>query len=273
MYAISIPVTARSARGNILRTTQCAFLCLLAMLLARPLKAQETALVTGHPGWAPYTWQHDASLVGIGAELAEIVFKDIGIKAVVKPAGNWARVQSEVANGNIDVIASAYMTDERKQLFVFPAVPYLEDTNVVWVMKGKEFPFKKWDDLIGKKGTALKGESYGAKFDQFIKDKASMQWVDRASANFQNLKSGGADYYPFSVHGGKIQAQRAGLDGKVEHLDEVISKEGVYFAIGKKSRFVKFAPQLEDAIKKRIADGTLTRLEKKYVALAAEEKE
>jgi polar amino acid transport system substrate-binding protein len=60
-----------------------------------------------------------------------------------------------------------------------------------------------------------------------------------------------------------------GFDGKIEHLPEVLSTEGTYIAISRKSRLIKHMPQIEAAIAKMRADGTIDRLVKKYVDLAS----
>lgn len=242
---------------------------LAVLLLSGNVRAEEVLFASGHPAWPPFSWQQGEQIVGIGPELVEILFNDLGIKVASNAIGNWKRVQLEAEAGRVDLIVSLYQTEERKKYVVYPLTPYFEDVNVLWVKKGKAFTFNKWDDLIGKNGTALLGESYGQQFDQFIKDKLTMERVNKPFQNLQKLEMGRSDYYPFSLYGGEIQVRQLGFDGKIEHLPEVISKENVYFGISKKSHFIKYLPQLEAAIEKRRADGTVERLVRKYIALAA----
>ncbi len=60
-----------------------------------------------------------------------------------------------------------------------------------------------------------------------------------------------------------------GFEGKIEHLPEVLSTEGTYIAISRKSRLIKHMPQIEASIARLRADGTIDRLVKKYVDLAS----
>jgi polar amino acid transport system substrate-binding protein len=117
----------------------------------------------------------------------------------------------------------------------------MEDVNVLWVARGKEFPFQQWGDLVGKKGTALLGESYG-----------------------QGLAMGRSDYYPFSLHGGMIQIKQMDLESRITYLEKPISAESIYIAISKKSKFLPYLPRIEAAIQARRADGTVDRLIRKH---------
>ncbi|GAB2842440.1 transporter substrate-binding domain-containing protein [Pseudoduganella ginsengisoli] len=226
-------------------------------------------MASGHPDWPPYSWQQGDRIVGAGAELADLIFRDIGITLDFKAQGNWKRTQAEAEHGKIDVIVSAYRTAGRLRYLAYHATPFAEDANVVWVMRGKEFPFNRWEDLIGRHGTAMLGESYGEQFDRFIAERLNVSRVSSALLNVKKLEAGHADYYPFSLYGGEIQLRRFGYQGQVVSLPGVISTEGVYIAIARTSPLMRYLPQLEQAVRQRRADGTVERLLRAYVERAA----
>lgn len=238
--------------------------CGLACGLACGAVAAEAVKLTGHPNWPPFSWQRGDKIVGIGPDLAEIVFRDIGLAVVSVPSGNWKRAQAQTAAGAADVLAAAYRTSERLATLAYPATPYMQDINVIWVQAGKQFPFRRWEDLIGKHGTAMLGESYGQQFDDFIKEKLQIEWVSTPGQSLQKLVLGRVDYYPFSLHGGKIQVREFGYSGRIAHLEMPISTEDIYFAISRKSKYAKYLPQLDAAIAARKADGTVGRLIRKH---------
>jgi polar amino acid transport system substrate-binding protein len=236
----------------------------LALALAWPARSAEPVKLGGHPNWPPFSWQRGDKLVGIGPDLAEIVFRDVGLAVVNRRGGNWKRAQAQAAFGAIDVLVAAYRTDERAIYLAYPATPYMQDINVVWVLLGKEFPFQRWEDLVGKHGTAMLGESYGQQFDDFIKRSLQIDRVSTPSLSLQKLAMGRADYYPFSLHGGHIQLSQLGYSGRIVPLPTPISTEDVHIAISRKSRFVTYLPQIDAAIAARRADGTLERLIRKH---------
>ncbi|MES2296568.1 MAG: transporter substrate-binding domain-containing protein [Pseudomonadota bacterium] len=230
----------------------------------------DLAKATGHPNWPPFSWQNGNKIVGIGPELLDIIFHELGIGVDCSAAGNWKRAQAQAKVGAVDIIVAAYLTEERNQYLAYPAQPFMNDANVVWVARERPFPFHKWEDLIGRSGTAMLGESYGEKFDRFIKDSLHIEWVSAPTQSLRMLDAGRVSYYPFSLYGGQIQVQQMGLAGRIVNLPDVISTEGTYIAISRKSRFLKYLPQIEAAMARLRADGTVERLTKKYVALAAQ---
>ena len=238
--------------------------CGLSLAAAMPAAALEPARLTGHPHWPPFSFQSGDKLVGIGPELAAIVFKDAGLNVISAPSGNWKRAQAQVEFGAADVLVAAYRTDERLRFLAYPRTPFMEDVNVVWVSKGKEFTFRRWDDLIGKNGTAMLGESYGQGFDQHIRSKLKMEWVSTPAQALQKLALGRADYYPFSLHGGMVQVREFGFSGRITHLATPIASENVYIAISRKSPYLQYLPRIEAAIAARRADGTVDRLIRKH---------
>ena len=237
---------------------------IMLLALALPALAAEPVKLTGHPNWPPFSSQRGDRIVGIGADLAEIVFRDAGLTVVSVPSGNWKRAQAQVAAGVIDVLVAAYRTTERTRTLAYPATPYMQDINVIWVPEGKQFPFRRWEDLVGKHGTAMLGESYGQQFDDYIKKNLQMEWVSTPEQSLHKLALGRVDYYPFSLHGGQIQLRQYGYEGRIAHLPMPISTEDIYIAISKKSKYLKYLPQLEAAIAARRADGTVERLIRKH---------
>ncbi len=248
----------------LIRVLRAMFVCCL--LAAAGARAQEGPVkVTGHPNWPPFSWQEGDRIAGIGPDLAAIIFKDLGLAIESASSGNWKRAQAQAAVGEVDVLVAAYRTAERERSLAYPATPYMADVNVVWVRRGKEFPFRQWEDLIGKHGTAMLGESYGQAFDAFIRDRLQMEWVSTPTQNLSKLAMGRVDYYPFSLHGGKIQVSQLGFSDRITHLPQAISTENVYFAVSRKSRFLKYLPQIEAAVAARRADGTVERLIRKHM--------
>jgi polar amino acid transport system substrate-binding protein len=245
---------------------RCLAIACCAMLAPGAAHAaeREVVTITGHPNWPPFSYQQQGRIEGIGAELATIVLKDIGFEVQSQTSGNWKRAQAQAEAGAVDVIVGAYKTSERLAYLAYTTTPYMDDVNVLWVARGATFQFRQWEDLIGKRGTAMLGESYGERFDGFIKDKLQMEWVSTPAQSLQKLVLGRADYYPFSLYGGKVQVKELGFSGRVEHLPQPLSTESIYICVSKKSKFASYLPQIEAAVAKRRADGTVERLVRKY---------
>jgi polar amino acid transport system substrate-binding protein len=72
--------------------------------------------------------------------------------------GTWADAQAAARDGKADMIFGIYYNDERATYLDYVQPAFIFDPVVVFV-KGKEFPFKGQDHLIGKKGVTNQGES------------------------------------------------------------------------------------------------------------------
>jgi polar amino acid transport system substrate-binding protein len=257
--------------GQTMRQLLCWLFFMFAASALAQVQAGEVLIASGHPNYPPFSWQRGEQIVGIGVELTEMIFSDVGIAVTFPARGNLKRVQNDAANGSIDVIVGIYKTLDRTQYLSYPDQPYLDDISVAWVRKDRAFTFDKWGDLIGKRGTALLGESYGKDFDDFIARYLQMDWVSMPLQNLKKLDAGRSDYYPFSLYGGTLQLKRYGFEDRIEYLPNAISKQGVYIAVSKKSIYTNRLDDISRAIQKRGADGTIDRLVRKYLQLAAEE--
>ncbi len=82
----------------------------------------------------------------------------------------WKRAQLHAETGK-GGIAHFSKTEEREALFDYSHVVYGDRIELV-VLKGKEFPFKQFQDLKGKRVGAKFGASFGQKVDAFFASNA-----------------------------------------------------------------------------------------------------
>ncbi|WP_018693757.1 substrate-binding periplasmic protein [Algicola sagamiensis] len=242
-----------------------AIIGVLFLLNSPSVLGQGVLVASGHPEYPPSMWQEGNKIVGIGAELTKLIFEEHGITVQLVPFGNWKRVQQSAKDGKIDVIVGAYINEERKAYMHYPVNPYMDDPNVLWVLKGHIFPYNKWDDLISKEGAATLGESFGQDFDKFIKEKLSVSRVSKISQVFKLLEQKHVEYAPFGLYAGKIQAKKTGYHDKLEYIPKPVVSEGLYITLSKKSLFRDLLPQLEEGIMKYKENGTVEKLIDKYM--------
>jgi len=242
------------------------FIFIILMLFSINAYAGEVMTASGHPEYPPVMWKQGNEIIGIGPELMKMVFKPLGVTVNCPYKGDWDKVQDELKNGKIDALVGIYMTHERKAVMNFSR-PFTKDPVVIFVAKGKAFPFEKWDDLIGKKGVSTTGDSFGQEFDAFIAAKLDVKRSVTVEDNFNKLLSGQADYFIFAMYSGNFDAKKLGIVDKIEHLKKEASIENFYFAVSKKSRFAPLIPEANKRIEKLIKDGTVEKLIKKYTKI------
>src|SRR5688572_5663243 len=127
---------------------------------------RNTLVASGHPEWTPIMFQSGSAIDGVGPALAQKILDDAGVNVSFPHTGTWDQVQAKARTGEVDMLVAAYKTTERETYMVYSDA-YVTDPIAVYVARGRTFPFNSFDDLIGKRGIAMVGDSYGQAFDDF----------------------------------------------------------------------------------------------------------
>lgn len=220
-------------------------------------------IASGHPDWPPIMFQKDAEIIGAGPELVTLIFGDLGIKVESRYIGPWDVVQQKAKSGEVDVLVAAYKTVER-QTYMDYSIPYTTDPIIVNVKKGKAFTFNKWDDLIGKKGVVMTGDSYGQTFDDYLAQKLTTTKVNDSKQAFNLLKTEKADYFIYALYSAKKEIKNQGLTDVIEILPKYVGEENFYITISKKSPYLKYLPEINRLINQYKTEGTINNLLEKY---------
>ncbi len=221
------------------------------------------ALASGHPEWTPIMYQQDGQIVGAGPELVAKIFADLGLKVSFPASGTWDEVQAKAKSGDLDVLVAAYKTDERLTYMDYSDA-YTTDPIAVFVKTGSTFPFGNNEDLIGKHGVAMVGDSYGQRFDDFSAAKLEMTRVATNKEAFDMLSAGTADYFVYSLFAGEDYMKKQNMPGAYTALPTYVDEPNFYITVSKKSPYAKYLPQINERIAAYKADGTIAALVQKY---------
>jgi len=237
---------------------------LIGVTLVTFLNTKKSDFVaSGHPQWAPIMYQKNDSIVGAGPELVRKISEDLGFSISSKHEGSWDVVQDKMRTGDIDVIVAAYKTVERETYMDY-SIPYTVDPVSLFVAKGQEFVSENWDELIEKKGVVTVGDSYGEKFDNFIKEKLNVREVVTPDEAFELLKNREADYFVYALYSGENYITTNNMTDEIVALPTQVSAENFYITISKKSVLNSYLPQINLLIKKYTMDGTIEKLIAKH---------
>ena len=252
---------------------------ILALAVGCPAWAQgpgRVIRVTGNADYPPLTWQDrkdPEKVTGFAIELLELAFKDLGIQVAGTYVGPWARAQANVRTGQVDMLAGAYITEERQTYMDYVTPPFVMDPTVIFVRKGDPLKFERWEDLIGLKGGAPIGNSFGEKFDQFEKAYLDVERVPVLDQAFGKLLAGRSRYVVYGLYPGLAEAEAAGLRDKLSYLPDSVISEGLYFTISKKSPFD--TPEVRAYLSKKVKEFARQklpeRLMEKYLKLWREQ--
>lgn len=222
-------------------------------------------IASGHTEYPPFMWQEGDKIIGVGAELTAIIFGELDIDVESKYVGLWKRVQHEAEIGRVDVVVGIYKNEQRLRYLAYPDESYTPDPVVIFVQRGKAFPFTEWQDLIGKSGGSTMGESFGQDFDTYAQKNLDIHRTLRIEQGLQMLSLGRLDYVVYGLYPGRIKAIELGLKNKFDYLPKTVITPPAYQAFSKKSKFLKHLPYFNKRVAELKADGTIDKLIEKYM--------
>ncbi len=252
-----------------------AFACLFSLSLL-PLSAQGAkVLISSDPDYPPISWrdpEHPDRIIGVAIELVEMAFKELNIPVESRYVGPWRRTLYDAQAGKIDVVAGVYINEERKTYMEFVQPSVMDDPTVVFVMKGRGFPFEGWQDLIGRLGGARIGDSFGEEVDRRLQENLTIEWVPSFEMLYRKVEGERNQYFVYGLYPGMDAAEKMGIRSKLEHLKTPLVTEGIYIAISKKSPFLRYrdilGQKLHDYVERKVPD----LLVEKYLKISKSQK-
>lgn len=238
---------------------------MLGLAACNTAAPQRPLIASGHPDWPPVMYRENSHIDGVGPALAKMIFDDLGIPSEFNYAGPWDEVQAKAKSGEVDVLVAAYKTKARQEYMDYSEA-YVTDPLALYVKKGREFPFAKYADLIGKTGVGTVGDSYGQEFDDYIHAKLKFIRVDNDKEAFDLVASGQADYFVYSLYAAHEELKVQNRLEEFSALKHFVAEEPFYLTISKKSPYLKYLPEINRLMEKYKADGTVDRLLAKYKA-------
>jgi polar amino acid transport system substrate-binding protein len=243
------------------------FLCLsvfaalaLATHAAVAADACTKITATGHPYYPVISFKEGDKLAGAAPDLVAAIAKKLNVPLESKYMGSWEEAQKAARDGKADLIFGVYYNDARAKYLDYIKPAFMYDDVAIFVAKGKEFPFKDKNDLIGKKGVTNKGESYGNAFDAFMKDKLDVKRTNGIGEAFKDLVAGKADYLIAGYYPGEAEAAKDGLKDNVVALDQAVLTAEMFVAFSKKSPCRALAPGFSRGITEMTTDGSFDKM-------------
>ncbi len=221
--------------------------------------SQAPLIITGNPDSPPICWtKNKTSLQGVGPDLATKILKELDVQFSIIKVDNWSEVQKKIALGKADMIVSAYKNTAREQYMEY-SIPFLESPVVIVVKKGEKFLCNCWEDLVGKKGVAGVGESFGDKFDSYITEKLDVTYTAYERA-FKMLEEDVADYLIVDLYPALIYSKLLMAEDKIDYMDKPVTTQQLHMTISKKSPYLHLMPKINARLKELRNDKGIKKL-------------
>lgn len=225
------------------------------------VKKANTLVVANTQGHAPWDFLDEKNqLTGLGVELAREVAKRMGVKGVKFVAARFADLIPGVKSGRFDLaVAGHTITPERKKVVDF-SVPYMAIGTSLFVRKG-DTRFKTMADISGRTIGVLAGsiqEKFLAK--EFGDKKVKVKTYENPTQALADLAVARVDGVIYSDDAGSYIARKKGFD-VVRGVQVNSEVNAMVYRKGEKA----FGEALNKALSSIIADGTYTKMSKKWL--------
>ncbi len=230
-------------------------LLVMAIAFLNPANAGETIKLS-----APISiWiqEQGDTLTGPVIDIVEDVFGELDITVSTEKLP-WARAIERMKSGELDIIPVIFYTEERSQFMEF-SVPYMAVPTVVFVPSGKTFSFDSLEDLKGRSGVIVRGDSISKEFEEF-ETQLNLTEVSNYGQILKMLASNRAEYAVVAKYGFMVELQRLEFERKVEMLPRPVASRNLHVALSKKSKYVNHLSRVNRKIEQFIADGTIERM-------------
>lgn len=193
---------------------------------------------SGNSEYPPFLWRKDdtsTELLGVNRLIIDEISRRINIPIKLMHVGPWSRAQTEVKNGNVDLMAGAFYTNERANYMDYFTPVMLHTTSVVWQHQDKMFFFHQKEDLEGKWGVTVINNSFGQEFDKYALRHLNILTVASLSQALEMLAAHRVDYVLYEKNPASAYANQMELSNVLVPVEPHISSEGLYLTISKQS--------------------------------------
>jgi polar amino acid transport system substrate-binding protein len=215
-------------------------------------------VVTGANNWYPYAYLEEKNAhKGIGYDVVKLIFSDLKMPIKYKLDLPWIRAIKEVNQGDIDVLVANYWTEQRAEKLVMTKEIAHESLNV-FTLKTKPFVFNEWQDLKNRRGAIPRGMALGKAFKQYSRD-INLIEVNTHQQIFKMLNKDRLDYVLLAQYSAQPYLAKKENENVIMQSTP-INSYSVRISFSKNSSCLRLFGQFEEALAKRIKDGSVAKI-------------
>ncbi len=224
----------------------------------------------GWAPWEPYQYiTREGVLTGLDIEIMRATEAELGCKIKFRQ-DDWAKLLLQLKQGTLDAVASAGMTEARRQ-YAFYSEPYRSESYAIYVRRDEveRYSGQSVRALLDSRMRlgAVSGYSYGVTISEY-QDSEKYQklftYNEISEANFLLLFDNKVDGVVADSVVASDMIRRKSWSNQVARLPLVIHSGDVYVMFSKKSVSEEMVQKMNDALAKLKASGDYRRLMELY---------
>ncbi len=193
---------------------------------AEPLQCKKV-VISGEPGWPPYSYMKEGHLTGASVDLARRLFHELNIPVEVRAISDQRELEHQLRRGHVDLLVATYDLPKYEKIARLVLPHYFADSLGIIVPSGEYFQFSDWHDLMGRIGVTPSNNQLGREFTRFAEKNLNITSIGNLRYDFRKLNRGEYEYIV-----GSAQLLAAGINwygnDSVEFLPMLVGAEDVY---------------------------------------------
>ena len=236
-----------------------------SLLLSNAVSASCNVIsVAGAEQWRPFAYTELNGKLharGIAHDTINLIANDLGLTVDTQVGLPWKRIEAKLDAGELDLLAGHYWTQERSDRWLVTRSIAQETVHVV-VRKDRDFMFQSLGDLKKKSGVVPRGISLGKDFDE-IRKTMHVTEVRGHEQMYDLLRLDRVDFAVSPLFAAQQQLKHPDNE-QLKVLERPINRYDVHLSLSPKSNCVSLFPQINDAIKARVEDGSIQQIIDSY---------
>lgn len=248
---------------------------ILMLGISQSCLAEQPLVFCSVPDIRPLSFEEDSVAKGFFLDVFREVARRAGFE-VTFTLYPLKRLEMYLQSGEVDGAVAMVHTKEREEYLVYSPAPIMVSRLLVFVKKGKEFPFTAINDLKGKKiGVILGWKTENIELEQAIQDGTiQIEEVARYEQNLKKLMAERVDCLISTEQLTWYHANELGVANALVSLETPIAEHSVFSVISKNTKNIvnpqEFMQKMSVALDEMLSDGTYKQLQEKYKVTSLE---
>lgn len=230
------------------------------------LKARDKSVIIASASWAPYEFEENGEVKGIGVDIVSETFKRMGYK-VTKKFLPFSRAVGMLKNGEIDMITDVKNTPARQEDGIFSKESIITVHTSLFVKSGSNIKFDGNISTLKPYSIGIiRDYTYGMEFDDAIKNK--MLNVEAVDDRLQNINKVLENRLDICIENRLVEfaaLKETNNQGKLKELKTELNQTDIYAWFSKKKNEGQMLVEFDRKLAEVKKDGTAEKIYNSYI--------
>lgn len=225
----------------------------------------QKVVVSGDPGYAPFSWYDGNTMRGAALEIVTRALNKIGLQYETRYVGPFARVMLEAQHGNVDIIVEMKNIPERQAQFDFSRTAIFLNPIAIFTRSDAEISYHEWNDLRSLRGGITNANRFGGDLDSFITQNLTVEVANDIRGNFDKLARRHIDYFITAYYPGMNYLIQQKRQSEFKVLQPYATESANFVGWSKTSPCLPRLDEFDHTLSEMEANGEIAEVVNRYL--------